>query len=256
MDYLVMRKRRQNNYVGKVINDWKIIAEIETDKPIDTPQRKHSNRKFRVENTRNGDCLEMYMSEIKQNNMKKLSQRKGFVNRVGQVINGWEILYLVNDYYVKQGQNKLGSIWRARHQETLEEMDAPYRVFIDRKTGRSDTTKRGSPVRHGIKQKDSEMNEEFEYLYRMWQAIKRKCECKKDVNYKNWGALGYTYDEERYEKSVTNFIHDVMNDCGHRPSKRFTLLPKHGKQYTKNNFKWVKRKRMKHTQAQINNKNV
>lgn len=96
-----------------------------------------------------------------------------------------------------------------------------------------------------IKTKDT-VDNKFPYytdLYNIWYAIKRRCFCKKDKGYKNYGALGIDMDEKWKNNFMSFYKWSIDN--GYKKEKKIknNLLTidriNNEKGYYPNNCRWV-----------------
>ena len=231
-----MRKRRQNNLVGKIINGYELIEEIKQDIEYKSPQDKHKNRLFRV---RKDDVESIKtLGDIKYHN-KKLSERINFTDRTGEICGDWEIIEIAEDYETRHGK-VCGSLWKARNIKTGE-------IVIDKFSSISCKYYRKSKwnSKHGYLKKEIRGTLEDSYLYHTWKNTRDRCTKPSCLQYHNWGAIGYRFDDERWGDFIT-FKKDIGNTIGQRPDKSYVLIPIIDKFYCHNNVVWAKRRSSKY----------
>ena len=235
-----MRKRRQNNLVGKNINGYELIEEIKQDIEFKSPQDKHRKRLFKVR--RDGEESFKTLGELKYKH-KKLSERVNFTDRTGTICGDWEIVEIAEDYVIKHGDSipKTGALWKARNRKTGEVVIDRF-PYINCKNYGKNRWKQS----HGYLKRETRGSQKDAYLYYTWKNMRDRCTITENSQYHNWGGKGFKYDDDRWNCFET-FRLDIQNSIGNRPSSKYTLIPIDGKYFCKNNVAWGRRRSKRHS---------
>ena len=78
-------------------------------------------------------------------------------------------------------------------------------------------------------------------LYNIWDGIRKRCDNKNAKGYEQYGGRGIKYDKS-WKDNPEQFINDIENNLGKRPSKKHTLdRIDNNKGYYIENLRWADR---------------
>ena len=219
-----MAKARYKQFVGTTINNWLLLEELGTSG--NTPQARYSSRKYRVRHTITGEVGIRTMSSIRNSKRPILSKHPKFVNHTGEVVRGWKILGLEEDYVVLRKRGIHCARWKAVHLESGEErVDTYHRLTVRRQHGFRSLSNQADP------------------LYGTWTCYRQICgpTLSNHKAYKHWGQKGYTFDTDRWD-DFQIFRRDILDQCGPRPTEKsaryYRLMPIKGKHLCSQNVEW------------------
>lgn len=89
------------------------------------------------------------------------------------------------------------------------------------------------------KEKMTKHGHSYNELYNTWDGIRKRCDNKNFKDYEQYGGRGITYDKS-WKDSPEQFINDIENNLGKRPSKKHTLdRINNNKGYYIDNLRWA-----------------
>lgn len=72
----------------------------------------------------------------------------------------------------------------------------------------------------------------YRRTYKSWEAMRRRCDNKKDARYKDWGGRGISYDKRWSDFKL------FISDMGIRPEEMSLDRINNDSNYSKENCKW------------------